>query len=250
MKKAIAFYSQKGGVGKTTSAVNVARILGERGHRVLVIDCDPRGGATRLLGITDTSVNLSHVIGGAGAPTVTLDQAAQMSRYENVWCVPAQMDEVENAIAALTMRQLDPMMNRRMPADRVLDRAIQECGIVWDYVLIDCLPTTDILAVAAIVAADEVVIPAPPEELPIEAAALTVEVVGLIAQSVGRTIPVRVLATMVQDNLVGHRDGMTQIAAAYGDVYAIPRRSGRDAAVKLLEAYQPFAHTLNGGGAQ
>lgn len=243
-----AFYSQKGGVGKTTSAVNVARILGEQGYRVLVIDCDPRGGATKLLGITDTAVNLSHVIGGAGAPTATLDEAAQVSRFDKVWCVPAQMDEVENAIAALTMRQLDPMMNRRMPADRVLASAIDRSTLGFDYVLIDCLPTTDILAVAAIVAADEVIIPTPPEELPIEAAALTVEVVRLIAESVGRTIPARVLATMVQDNLVNHREGMAVITATYGEVFAIPRRSGRDAVLRLLEAYHPFAHTLNGGG--
>lgn len=242
-----AFYSQKGGVGKTTSAVNVARILGEQGYRVLVIDCDPRGGATKLLGITDTTTNLSHVIGGAGAPTATLDEAAQVSRFDKVWCVPAQMDEVENAIAALTMRQLDPMTNRRMPADRVLASAIDRSALGFDYVLIDCLPTTDILAVAAIVAADEVIIPTPPEELPIEAAALTVEVVRLIAESVGRTIPARVLATMVQDNLVNHREGMAAITAAYGEVFAIPRRSGRDAVLRLLEAYQPFAYALNGG---
>lgn len=247
MKK-IAFYSQKGGVGKTTSAVNVARILGERGHRVLVIDCDPRGGATRLLGITNTTINLAHVIGGAGAPSATLDEAVQPSRYDNVFVLPAQMDEVENAIAALTMRQLDPMMNRRLPADRVLVNAIAKSATAWDYVLVDCLPTTDILAVAAIMAVDEVVIPTPPEELPIEAAALTVQVVGLIAESAGRIIPTQILATMVQETHLNHRDGMASITAIYGDVYSIPRRNGRDAEQKLLEAYRPLAHILNGGG--
>lgn len=247
--KRIAFYSQKGGVGKTTSAVNVARILAEQGHLVLVLDCDPRGGASKLLGVTDTAINLSHVIGGAGAPTHTIDEAAILGNW-GVWVIPAQMDEVENAIAALTLRQLDPMMNRKFPADQVIARAIAKSNSAWDYVLIDCLPTTDILAVAAIVAADQVVIPTPPEELPIEAAALTVDVVALIGESVGRTIPAQVLATMVQDSLIIHRDGMTAITSAHGNVYSIPRRSGRDAEQKLLEAYRPFAGILNGGGAQ
>lgn len=241
--KTITVYSGKGGVGKSTTSYHIARALAGMGHSVLVIDADQFNGVTGLMGVTDNSLNLSHIIGGADLPSHTVNQVAQRVAWadEQIDVVPGHTEQVENAAAALRLRSVvDIRLNARHPAERVIIDALNKSTTNYDYVVIDSRPTLDTLAMAAIAAADVVVIPTIPEALPIGAVEETKEAAALFRSLVGHDAQCVVLATMVDERLTAHRQGMTELAERFGCVYAIPKRSGADAERKLADAYRPF----------
>ena len=145
--------NQKGGVGKTTTTVNIAAALANFGAQVLVIDLDPQGNASTALGIDkhgDIDSIYDAVVRGAG-----LGQAVQVSpESPNLFCVPATLDLAGAEIELVSM------------ADReyLLDRALRQYlstpkGSMLDYVFIDCPPSLGLLTINACVAAREVLIP-------------------------------------------------------------------------------------------
>jgi chromosome partitioning protein len=244
--KTITIYSGKGGVGKTTTAYHIARSLAGLGHSVLALDADqPAKGLTGMMGITNWSPNLAHVIGGAGLPTHTIAQVAQPVAWENerIAVVPSNTEDVENAAAALMLRRLDVRMNAQHPPERVLLSALAKTT-GYDYAIIDSRPTLDTLAMAAIAAADVVVIPAIPEQMPIGAIEESMEAVALFGSIVGKSIPCVVLATMVDDRLTSHRAGIAELSERFGCVHAIPKRSGTDAERKLAAIYRTFVEEV------
>ena len=145
--------NQKGGVGKTTTTVNIAAALANFGAQVLVIDLDPQGNASTALGIDkhgDIDSVYDAVVRGA-----ELGQAVQVSpESPNLFCVPATLDLAGAEIELVSM------------ADReyLLDRALRQYlstpkGSTLDYVFIDCPPSLGLLTINACVAAREVLIP-------------------------------------------------------------------------------------------
>ncbi len=145
--------NQKGGVGKTTTTVNIAAALASFGAQVLVIDLDPQGNASTALGIDkhgDIDSIYDAVVRGA-----ELGQAVQVSpESPNLFCVPATLDLAGAEIELVSM------------ADReyLLDRALRQYlstpkGSALDYVFIDCPPSLGLLTINACVAAREVLIP-------------------------------------------------------------------------------------------
>lgn len=241
--KTITVYSGKGGVGKSTTAYHIARSLAGLGHSVLVIDADQFNGVTGLMGIANNTLNLSHVIGGAALPTHTIADVTQRVGWadERIDVIPGHTEQVENAAAALSLRAVvDIRLNAKHPAARVIIDALNKRSVAYDFVVIDSRPTLDSLAMAAIAAADVVVIPTIPEALPIGAVEETKEAAALFRSLVGMDADCVVLATMVDERLTAHRQGMAELTERFGCVYAIPKRSGADAERKLAEAYRPF----------
>ncbi len=143
--------NQKGGVGKTTSTVNLAAGLALHGLNVLVIDLDPQGNASTALGVDHRS----------GVPSVyevllgeigVADAAQQSTQSENLWCVPATIDLAGSEIELVTMVAREGRLKEALNAEGV-ER------LAPDYVFIDCPPSLGLLTVNALVAAREVLIP-------------------------------------------------------------------------------------------
>lgn len=147
MGKIIAIANQKGGVGKTTTSVNLAASLGVLEKKVLLIDADPQANATSGLGIDVESVEigtyqiLEH--------TNTAKEAAIPTETPNLDIIPAHIDLVAIEIELVDKDQREYM----------LKKALEEIKDLYDYILIDCAPSLGLLTLNALTAADAVIIP-------------------------------------------------------------------------------------------
>lgn len=147
MGKIIAFANQKGGVGKTTSAVNIASSLAAKKYSVLLVDCDPQGNATSGLGIRkkSSSGSVYDVIIGRSK---TADMICSTT-VKNLSVLPSSMDLVGAEIELIDM------------ADREarLRAALEQVRDSYDFIIIDCPPSLGLLTLNCLTAADGVVIP-------------------------------------------------------------------------------------------
>jgi chromosome partitioning protein len=148
--------NQKGGVGKTTTAVNVAAALAQAGLRVLVVDIDPQGNASTALGI-DHHADVPSVYDVLVDGKAIVDVVQECPDIPNLWCVPATTDLAGAEIELVSLVARETRMERalRSYVDGSADRGEERL----DYVLIDCPPSLGLLTVNAFVAADEVFIP-------------------------------------------------------------------------------------------
>lgn len=144
MAKYIAFANQKGGVGKTTSCVNLSAALSLLGHRILLVDCDPQGNASSGMGVSKERRPNCYDMLVNGAPAA---DCVVHTKYGDV--IPASRE-----LAAATV-ELIKAENREF----VLKSALQTLYSEYDYVFIDCPPSLELLTVNALVAADSVLIP-------------------------------------------------------------------------------------------
>lgn len=156
MAKIIAVVTQKGGVGKTTSAVNLAAALGELGKSCLLVDIDPQGNATSGVGLDKRRVATSTYDLLLGTETVA--DGAVKTAFEGLWVLPAS---VALAGAEIEMVEL-PRRESRLKA------ALAPYRERFEYILIDCPPALGLLTLNALVAADTFLIPAQPEYYALE----------------------------------------------------------------------------------
>jgi chromosome partitioning protein len=147
-RRVIAVANQKGGVGKTTSTVNLAVALALHGQRVLVIDLDPQGNASTGLGV-DHSVGVSSVYDVLVEGATIEETAVAVEQAPNLWCVPATIDLAGAEIELVSV----------VARETRLRGAIAAYEKELDYILIDCPPSLGLLTVNALVAGDEIFIP-------------------------------------------------------------------------------------------
>jgi len=147
LPRVIAIANQKGGVGKTTSAVNLGAGLAEMGYRTLVVDLDPQGNATTGLGINPR--NLTASVYDVLMRDTPIEDAIEPSAVRNLFVVPATIDLAGAEI------ELVPAFSRELK----LRRSIEGLGDDFDFVLIDCPPSLGLITVNGLAAAGEVVVP-------------------------------------------------------------------------------------------
>ena len=146
MGDVIACANQKGGVGKTTTVVNLATYLALLGRRVLVIDLDPQGNATSGIGLDRSSAVSIYPALVGDASTLSL---AQPTQVENLWIIPSGGDLAGAEVELIGLPQ----------RERRLQRALTDVDSSFDFVLLDCPPAVGLLTVNALTAADSVLVP-------------------------------------------------------------------------------------------
>lgn len=178
----ITVANQKGGVGKTTTAINLATALAAIGERVLIIDLDPQGNASTGLGIDrrEREVSSYDVITGAA----TINQAAMQTAVPGLLLVPSTLDllGVEMEIAAAPDRVL------RL---RHALRAAEVDGAGFTYVLIDCPPSLNLLTLNSMAAADSVLVPLQCEFFALEGLSQLLETVSQVQASINPALTIQ-----------------------------------------------------------
>src|SRR5262249_56987026 len=153
MSRISALANQKGGVGKTTTAVNLAACLAEAGERALVIDLDPQANATSGLGMRANGTSSYDLLDGA-----PLRELVRATAFANLDLVPAKPD-LAGAVIELAQRS---------DGERYLSQALASGSDQYDFVFLDCPPSLGPLTVNALAAADRVLVPVQAEYYALE----------------------------------------------------------------------------------
>lgn len=144
----VAVANQKGGVGKTTTTVNLAAALVEQGQRVLVVDLDPQGNASTGLGVDDRDLTTYDLL----IDDAPLNEVIQFTGIENLGIVPATVDLSSADIELISNEKRSYLLH-----DALRQTAMDQYR--WNYILIDCPPSLNLLTVNAMVAAHSVLVP-------------------------------------------------------------------------------------------
>ena len=194
--------NQKGGVGKTTTAVNVAAAMAQAGLQVLVIDLDPQGNASTALGI-DHHADVVSIYDVLVDGTPLMDVIQPCTTIEGLFCAPATIDLAGAEI------ELVSLVARETRLQKAIDAA-NEKGHEFDYILIDCPPSLGLLTVNAMVAATEVFIPIQCEYYALEGLSQLLKNIELVRAHLNPALHVStILLTMY--------DGRTRLSAQVAD---------------------------------
>ena len=187
LPRIVAVANQKGGVGKTTTCVNLGAGLAELGFRTLVVDLDPQGNATTGLGVNHRSVQGSvyDVIMHA-AP---VEDCIEPTSVKNLFVIPATIDLAGAEI------ELVPAMSRELK----LRNALNEVRDDYDIMLIDCPPSLGLLTVNGLAAADEVLVPIQCEYYALEGLGQLLRNVTLVSKNLNPTLEVRSIVLTMFD---------------------------------------------------
>jgi len=197
--------NQKGGVGMTTSAVNIGAALAMGGLRTLIIDLDPQGNASTAFGISRDEVNGMYEVITKDVPIN--DATLKIPGYPHLEVIPATQSLANAEV------ELVPMVARELRLKKALTHYLNECannGERFDYVIIDCPPSLGLLTINALVAADELLIPIQCEYYSLEGLTLLLHTVSLIQEHLNPNIK---LSTIVLTMF----DGRTRLANDVAD---------------------------------
>jgi chromosome partitioning protein len=174
----IAVLNQKGGVGKTTTVVNTAAALANMGHRTLVIDLDPQAHLTTHLGVNPDEIQT----GSYRVLTQSADVEAEMMLVRpNLWLLPANIDLVgaESELVSVVGRET------------ILGEALAGLDDKFDYIIIDCAPSLGLLALNALAAVDEIMIPLQPHFLALQGLGKLLQTVTLVNKRINPALKVK-----------------------------------------------------------
>lgn len=222
MSKVIAVANQKGGVGKTTTAVNLSACLARLAKEVLLLDIDPQGNATSGIGIEKSGIE--RCIYDAIINEVALEKIIQRSSIENLDVVPASIQLAGAEI------ELVSTMSRELRLKNVLKNLKKE----YDYTIIDCPPSLGLLTVNALTAADSVLVPIQCEYYALEGLGQLVKTIELVRKHLNVSLRLEgVVMTMYDSRTNLSQQVVEEVSKHFGELMfktIIPRN------VRLSEA--------------
>lgn len=204
----IAMCNQKGGVGKTTSTINLGAALAECGRRVLLVDLDPQGALSAGLGVPH--YELAHTVHNLLVePRVGIDDVLIPTRVEDLDLVPSNID----------LSAAEIQLVNEVGREQTLGRALRPVLDRYDYVLIDCQPSLGLLTVNALACSDAVIIPTECEFFSLRGLALLTDTVDKVRDRLNPKLSIRgIVVTRFDNRTVNAREVMARVLERFGDL--------------------------------
>lgn len=203
----IAMVNQKGGVGKTTSSVNLGAALADYGRKVLMVDFDPQGALSAGFGTNPHEMDLT-VYNVLMERDVHISDAIIKTDDDNIDLLPANID----------LSAAEVQLVNEVAREQVLARALRPVADNYDVVIIDCQPSLGLLTVNALAAAHGVIIPLTAEFFALRAVALLVETIEKVQDRINPDLVIDgVLATMVDSRTLHSKEVIGRLVEAFGD---------------------------------
>ncbi len=193
MGKSIAIFNQKGGVGKTTTAVNFSAALAEKGKKVLLVDNDPQGNLTSGVGIDKNSLDKSiyHVL----INEASIEDVILHTDFERLDILPGSVDLAGAEIELIDFEDREFLLKKQ----------ILKVKDLYDYIIVDCPPSLGLLTINALVAVDSVLIPIQCEYYALEGVSQLVNTFNLVKKSINSNLE-------IQGVLLSMFDGRTNLS--------------------------------------
>lgn len=206
--KVIAMCNQKGGVGKTTSTINLAAGLAEYGRRVLLVDLDPQGALSAGLGIASHELDRTIY-------NLMLESSTQVTDV----LVSTRVPGVDLLPANIDLSAAEVQLINEVGREQTLARVLRPLTPMYDYVLIDCQPSLGLLTVNALACSHEVLMPLAAEFFSLRGVALLVDTVEKVRSRINPDITIGgVLVTMFDGRTVHARDVVAMLVERFGDL--------------------------------
>lgn len=185
--KTFAFLNMKGGVGKTTTSINVATGLAMKGYKVLLVDFDPQGNTTSMYMDEEPNITISDVLTAKSSI-----EDAVLEVDDNLDLVPASLE--------LSMTEMDIRMQTNIPQHDRLKKALKKVADKYDFCIIDCPPILNLLTVNTIMTSDLIIIPIKPEKFAVQGYIYTNRNIEQIKEGWDLDVDYKILFTVVNRN--------------------------------------------------
>ncbi len=187
MGKIIAFANQKGGVGKTTTCVNVAAYMAMMGKKILILDLDPQGNATSGVGIRKTKdlKTIYDLIDGEGS----FDEVIKPTIVDNLYIIPSTVDLAGAEVELIQIPQ----------REKIIKNLLSEIKDTYDFILIDCPPSLGLITVNALTATDSVIIPIQCEFFALEGLTQLMNTIKLVKEYLNPDIDIEGVVMTMKD---------------------------------------------------
>lgn len=207
MGKVIALANQKGGVGKTTTTINLGAALAEQGRQVLLIDMDPQGALSVGLGLNPLALERT-VYNLLMDPKAASTTAITSTKIDRVELLPSNID----------LAAAEVLLVGEVAREQALARVLRPLRRQYDYLLVDCPPSLGLLTVNALTAADAVLVPLECEYFALRGMALLMDTIEKVRERLNPELEiVGILATMYDPRTVHGREVLGRVGDAFGD---------------------------------
>lgn len=235
MTKIIAISNHKGGVGKTTSTVNIGAGIAQRGKRVLLIDLDPQANLTQCLGVSEPAQTIYGALRGEyNLPTIAIT--------ENLHLSPSTLD----------LASVEIELSTKIARETILKKMIEKVTKDFDYIFIDCPPSLGLITVNAFAAANEVFIPLQAQFLALHGLDKLTDIINLVQESLNKDLKIGgVFITQYDSRKILNRDIAESVSDYFkGNIFKTIIRDNVSLAEAPVQGLDIFRYDPKSNGAK